>query len=173
MAFVNAFIRAGNEHRDESIGGRSSNNSTWAWLNCATHLGQFAMRVKAEVFGQGLSSRDRRRKDGDQRKAHFTVELPEPSEAVSVEITTHGAGLRRLAFLGAMLCAAKGVQEMVNGDAEHGAKCIDFAKETVEQLEEKLSDLPEVTLPGGVTLKHALACVEYVKRLKAQGGSQN
>jgi hypothetical protein len=43
-----------------------------------------------------------------------------------------------------------------------------------KDLEDTLTDIPTVNLPMGVTLKHALACVEFVKRLtEGQASSGN
>jgi hypothetical protein len=167
MAFVNAFLEAGNEHRRVSVGGRSRNNETWAWLNCATADGTRAVRVSAEVSGPGLTSQERRRVDGDQRTATFTIELPEPGEHVKVRIREKGAGLRDLAFIGAMLCGLKGAQQIAEGDADAGLATIEKAGEIVAGLEDDMANLPDVELPGGVSLKHALACVEYVRRITA------
>ena len=167
MARVNAYVKAGNEHRQTSVGGRHTNNSAWAWLNCDTAGGQSSISVRAEVCGLGLSSRERRRKDGDQRRAHFTVELPKPSEHVSVQIYHEGESLRQLAMIGATLCALKGAQQLAEGDTEAGLRTIKTTGEIVAELEKGLTDLPNVTLPGGVELRHALACVETVRRLVA------
>jgi hypothetical protein len=55
-----------------------------------------------------------------------------------------------------------------------GAGRLDKAAQTVAELEQGLENLPEVELPGAGSLKHALACVELVRRLnQSQGRSAN
>ena len=117
MGHVNAFIEAGNDHRRVSIGGRGgSNNKVWAWLNTAHKGGETDMRISAEVMGLGLTSQERRRKEpGDQRRAYFQVELPEPSDHIKVEIVQHDHALRVLAGAGAVLCGVKAADEMLAG----------------------------------------------------------
>jgi hypothetical protein len=55
-----------------------------------------------------------------------------------------------------------------------GLATLDKAAQIVAELEQGLENLPEVELPGAVSLKHALACVEFVRRLnQGQGSSAN
>lgn len=173
MAFVNAFIEAGNEHRRVSLGGRRANSSAWAWLNTAHQGGCSSLRVSSDVHGPGLGSKERRRKDGDKRSVTFTVELPEPSEHVNVVIVPKGEAMRKLAMFGALLCGIKAVDEMTKGEFEKGADILAKTKEIVAGLEEGMKDLPNVTLPGGISLKHALACVELVRRLQDNAPNPN
>jgi hypothetical protein len=173
FGYVNAFIEVGNEHRRVAVGGRRANNSTWAWLSCATADGSKAMRVSAEVTGPGLSSLGRRN-NGDQRTAHFDVELPAPGDHVKVRIRENGARMADLARMTAELWNLKGAQQVASGQPEQGKATIEAAAQIVAELEVDLANLPDVELPGGITLKHALACVEFVRRLnEGQGHSDN
>ena len=55
-----------------------------------------------------------------------------------------------------------------------GRATLDKAAQIVAELEQGLENLPEIELPGAVSLKHALACVEFVGRLnQGQGSSAN
>jgi hypothetical protein len=92
--------------------------------------------------------------------SHFTIELPEPCESARVEIVQANHGMRELAKIGALLCCVKGITE--NG--EHAEKCLKFGLDTLAEMESEIGkNLPAVTLPGGVSLAHALACVQIVK----------
>ncbi len=172
MAHVNAFVEVGNEHRRVSVGGRGANDETWGWFNCATASGERAMRVSAEVYGT-TRSQDRRKLGSDTRTVTFTVELPEPGEHVKVRIREANARMGDLVKIGGMLCALKGAQQIEAGEVEQGQATIEKAAEIVAEMESNLPDLPEVELPGGITLKHALACCEFVKRLTAGQVSDN
>jgi hypothetical protein len=124
MAWVNAFIRAWNENRQVNIGGRAGNDSVGAWLNVQTSQGCFDMTVRAECYGPGLRSKDRRTVSvGDGRKASFEIELPQPSEMVEVNIRTHGARMADLVRLGAMLCGVQAVQDIAQANVEKGRTC--------------------------------------------------
>jgi len=171
MAFVNAFLHAGNEHREVSIGGRRANDSTHGWFNCMTADGQRGMRVSAEVTGS-TNYKDRC-KNGDDRTAIFTIELPKPSDHVKVRIWGSGAGMAKLAQMGAMLCGIKAAQELVAGEVEQSKATLSAARNIIADLETHMEDLPDVTLPGDISLRHALACVEFVRRLREQGESEN
>ena len=116
------------------------------------------MQVKAEVMG----AKTRRTND---RESYFTVELPEPSPYVHVTIGAAGHSLASLAAFGAMLVGVQGVNQMAAGEVEKGRYTLKKAREIIKELEVKVNDLPDVTLPGGVTLKHALACVAFVRRI--------
>ena len=161
MSRVNAFMEAGSDSgRRVSIGGRSAQDEVWGWLNTDTAGGERSMRVSAEVVGPGLRSPDRRKKDGDQRKTFFDVELPEPGHC-TVRIMRKGGRMEGLLRAGALLVVLKGITEEAE-NPEHAAQCMDFSRETLEQLEADAKDaslLPDVELPGGVSLAHALACV--------------
>ena len=74
--------------------------------------------------------------------------------------------LRRLATVGAFLCAVKGATEVAEGDQKRGKATIRTAAKILGELEEEArQNMPRVTLPGGVTLAHALACVQIVQDL--------
>jgi len=159
MARVNAFIEAGNEHRDVSIGGRRGNSRVWARLN-TDNAGRdnCALRVEARVHGLGLNSKERRK--GDERKTTFHVELPEPDKHCSIVISTSRSG-RSL------------TDELEpRTELEHFVARVDeeslpeFIRGEVERLKNGLGHVPEVKLPDGVDLRHALACVEIVRRLE-------
>jgi len=166
MSRVNAFMEAWNEHRRVPIGGRSSNDEVGGWFNTDTAEGERDLRVTAEVCGPGLRYQDRRLKSGpgDQRTAHFDIELPEPG-GCKVRIMRHGGRYEGLLRAGALLCAVKGIIEE-HENPEHAEKCMEFSRETLVMLEQQAKDvslLPEVELPGGVSLEHALACVALVE----------
>lgn len=169
MARVNAYLRAGNDNgRDVSVGGRGRSDSVWAMLNTdnATHS-DCALKVSAEVTGPGLRSRERRLKSvGDGRRSVFTVELPRQcDEYCEVKINLAGESLRELARIGAALCGVQGVLQASQGDKAGGIRTIEQARELLAELESAKPEFPNVTLPGGVTLKHALACVKIVSDL--------
>jgi len=172
MCRVNAFLEAGNEAgRRVSVGGRGRSDSCWAWLNTDTADGERAIKVRAEVCGT-VRSQDRRKPGTDSRTAHFEIELPEPGQHVKVRLREQGARMADLARIGAMLCGLKGAQQIAQGDEEAGVATIEKAAEIVAELETNLANLPDVELPGGVSLKHALACVEFVRRLN-QGQAES
>jgi hypothetical protein len=163
MSYVNCFIEVWNETRRVSVGGRSANNSGGVRINTATAVGERDCKLTADVVGN-MRSKDRKWVclDGDNRKAIFDIELPEPG-GCEVRIGGHHEGLRHLAQAGCFLVALQGVDMLAKGDEEGGKTRLDFSRETLAQLEaEATENLPHVTLPGGVTLAHALACVALV-----------
>lgn len=173
MGRVNAFLEAGNENRSVSVGGRGGQaNSVWAWLNTDNRCGSAAIRVKAEVVGNTDSKTRRlKRAGGDNRTSIFTVELPDPSEAVEVHLVEKGHALKQLAAIGAALCLVKGVHE-AETNPSHAKTCVRFGIETLLELEAEIGkNIPNVILPGNITLAHALACVEIVRGL--QDGKEN
>lgn len=111
----------------------------------------------------------------DTRKSCFRVELPDQNdEFCEVEIVEHGYALKQLARMGAALAAIKGIVQIVDGEntndedkIELGKKTLETAGEIVAELESHIK-LPNVTLPGGYSLKHALACIEFVQRFQNQ-----
>ena len=148
--------------RHVPIGGRSANDEGGVWINTDTAEGERDLRVSAEVCGPGLRYQDRRLKSGpgDQRTAHFDIELPKPGHC-QVRLTRHGGRMDGPLRAGALLCAVKGIVEE-HEHPELAAQCMEFSRETLEMLEQQAKDvslLPDVELPGGVTLAHALACV--------------
>jgi len=73
--------------------------------------------------------------------------------------------MAKLVEIGALLVAFKGITEETENPTG-AAKCLEFSRETLADLERKARDtdlLPEVELPGGVTLAYALACVAMVE----------
>lgn len=176
MARVNAFIEAGNESRTTSLGGRGANDRVWARLNTDNHLEtDCSLYVSADVEGPGLRSTERRKKTvGDHRTSHFYIELPEPSEACHVRIDTAGGKMRELAFMGALLCTVKAGQHLANGERDRAEKILEVTAEIVEDLEAQMTNIPNVSLPGGVSLKRALACVRIVEDfLSGEGDNKN
>jgi hypothetical protein len=168
MGRVNAFVEAGNDTgRTVSVGGSRQTNRAWARLNTDTADGEAGMHISAEVIGQGLTSQERRRKDGDQRQAVFTVELPPASGSVSVRILPSGGRMEELVRIGAVLCGMKAALHAADGDIDRAVSILGHVGEVLGQIEQATDDrLSNVTLPGGVTLRHALACVELVRRLR-------
>lgn len=108
----------------------------------------------------------------DTRKSVFTVELPEPNGHCEVHIEAHGAALRSLAMMGAVLVGVKGLAEDDKADCD---RLLKFSVETMREMEEQAKrSLPTVFLPGGVTLAHAMAAVEMCRRLaEAETESKN
>ncbi len=174
MARVNAFLSAGNGNRKVSIGGRSRSDSVWAWLNTDNASGSSGMRVRADVCGRGLRSSDRRKKAiGDDRRSVFAVTLPEPSPDVEVHIQAAGAWASPLLAMGAALGALKAIGHVASGEPERAEATLQTIGEIMAGHEARLRDVPEVFLPGGITLRHALAAVAAIEQLQASGGSSN
>jgi hypothetical protein len=169
MSRVNAYLEAGNDAgRRVSVGGRASSDSVWARLNTNNATGSdCALKVSAEVTGPGLRSKERRLKSvGDGRRSVFTVELPRQcDENCEVTINLAGEGLRELARISAALCGVKGAMQVASGDKAGGIRTIKQARALFAELESAKPEFPNVVLPGGVTLKHALACVRIVQDL--------
>jgi len=171
MARVNAFLRAGNDNgRQVSVGGRGRSDSVWANINTdnASHS-DCGIKVSAEVCGPGVRYQERRLKSvGDGRTSVFTVELPDQcDEFCRVEIQLAGEPLRELARIGAALCGVRGALQVAHGKKAEGIRTIEQARELLAQVETTPTAIPNVNLPGGVTLKHALACVRIVQDLIA------
>jgi len=176
MGRVNAFLKAGNDHREISVGGRSASDRVWARLNTDNcEQTDCCLYVSADVEGPGLRSAERRKKSvGDHRTSHFYIELPEPSEACEVRIETAGGKMRELAYMGLLLCGVKAAQHAVNGEVAVAEKILEVTREIVDDLENRMNDVPNVLLPGGVTLRRALACVQIVERLvNGEGENSN
>lgn len=163
MSRVNLYMEAWNDAgRRVPIGGRAANDAGGVWINTDTADGERDIRVIGEVCGPGLRYQDRRLKSGpgDQREAHFDIELPKPGHC-KVRLMRHGGRLAGLLRTGALLCAFKGIVEEQE-NPERAEKCMEFSRETLEMLEAQAKDvsvLPDVELPGGVSLVYALACV--------------
>jgi len=193
MGRSNTFMQAGNENREVSIGGRGNSDTVWAWLNTDNGGGSnCAVRVRAEVSGdRSLNGKPRKtchncnrkwvdsetdliacpscgsdRQGVDTRRTDFTVELPEANDYCSVTIREHGAALADLARIGAMFVGVQVAEAAMAGDMQTAENKLAALEGVLEGVESALHNLPEVTLPGGVSMRHALACVEIVRRLR-------
>ena len=169
MSRSNVFIEVGHDAgRRVSVGGRGCANSGWAWLNTDNSTKHdCGIRVSAEVMGHGCASKERRKKDGDQRCSNFTVELPDQTDGnCEVTIVPHGQKLRELVWIGAALCGVKASIDDAHGKHDDAIKTVKAAAKILADCEaEAERSLPRVILPGGVTMAHALACVEVCRRL--------
>ena len=103
----------------------------------------------------------------DTRKSCFQIGLPDQDNGhCEVEITTGNPAMRDLVAIGAMLCGLKGAQEIAHGEPERGKATVETAAQLLAEMEaEAQENMPRVTLPGGITLAHALACVQIVQDL--------
>jgi hypothetical protein len=95
------------------------------------------------------------------------VGLPDQADAhCEVQIVVGNPALRRLATVGAFLCAVKGATEVAQGNQRRGRATIRTAARILGELEEEArQSMQQVTLPGGVSLAHAVACVQIVQDL--------
>jgi hypothetical protein len=141
----------------------------WARLNTDNASQRdCGLRVTAEVCGHGTEARERRLKSiGDQRRSIFVVKLPAASDHCVTHIQCEGDSINELARIGAALIGLKGVTEAAKGDVPAAITSIRQARKFLAELDAVKTEIPEVILPGGVTLKHALACVRIVKGLLA------
>lgn len=165
MGRVNTFLKAWNDNgREVTVGGRGGqSNKVSAWLNSDNAGGESSLTASVEVVGN--TDYKTRRKEGDDRKSIFTVELPEPSEHIEVHLVEHHHGLKQLAGIGAALCVVKGL-------SEGNKPALKFGVETLLQLEAEIGkEVPHIILPGGVSLSHALACVQVVKNMQESNGN--
>ncbi len=193
MARVDAYGEIGNDlGARQSVGGARGNaHRVWARLNTDNAgSSDCALQVSAEVNGErhaGGAVRKTCRDCGrhwergeatcpecgtvrqgiDTRKTVFEVGLPDQAgDHCEVEIVVGNPALRRLATIGAFLCAVKGAAEVAQGEQTRGKATIRTAAKILGELEEEArQNMPHVTLPGGVTLAHALACVQIVQDL--------
>lgn len=157
MGRLNAFVEAGNDHRSTGVGGRRGNsNGAWAWLNTDTQEGEVDVKVEANVYGEGRTVKERRATGGDRREACFFFTLPKKTKSSKTRVDLNRDG--RLPW-----------PTIVGGCDLAGAverPTITNAQDVLGELQVLFQDaLPCVTLPGGITLAHALACVEFVARL--------
>lgn len=192
MSRTNVFIEAGNENRTTSVGGRRGASSGWARIN-TDNGGQSdcAVVVRVDVTGdrggklrvtcdcgykfaadETLCPQCHAIRGGlDTRKSKFEVELPDQNdEHCEVRIVEHGHRLSQVARIGAALCVMKGITDQAHG--KQGKLTVNKALEILQEIEDEAGkNLPNVILPGGVPLKHALACVEVCRHLaKGQRG---
>lgn len=201
---VDAYGEIGNDlgqHRTVA-GQRGGASRVWARLN-TDNAGRSdcALNVSAEVTGErSLDGRVRKtcrgcgrrwdndwaaagetcpdcgtlRQGQDTRETTFTVGLPRATTHCEVVLEVGNPALNRLVGIGAMLCAVKGAQEVVNGEPARGKATIENAAKLVAEMEEEnRRNLPPVTLPGGVSLAHALACVAIVQDIIGGPGKEN
>ncbi len=202
MARVDAYGEIGNDlGARQSVGGARGNaRRVWARLNTDnTSRSDCALTVSAEVLGQrhnnGRPQRKTCRDCGhrwergettcpacgtirqgiDTRKTVFEVGLPDQAgDHCEVQIVVGNPALGRLATLGAFLCAVKGAAEVAGGQQARGKATIRTAARILGELEEEArQNMPRVTLPGGVTLAHALACVQIVQDLIGGPSKEN
>lgn len=214
MARSDVYIQVGNCHTVQSIGGRRTSDSGWAWLNTDNaSKSDCGLRVSVDVSGErqrngrplrktcdcGHKWRDgywddqhnkwidgedegRRecpqcgvvRQGIDTRKSHFTVKLPDQTDGnCEVVITTPHYEAERILQFGAMLCTLQGAAMQAEGVATDQPELVKSGRVRIKQAQKILAEheaaadkaLPNVILPGGVTLAHALACVKLVDQI--------
>lgn len=114
MSRVNVYMKAVNDAgRTVSMGGRGQSNSVHVLFNTDNaQASNVALSVSAMVRGSGLTSAERRKKDGDQRRTLFRIELPEPSRLtagceVQIEASgkPYGAGFENVFLPGGITLA--------------------------------------------------------------------
>lgn len=131
---VKAFLSAGNERRDVSLGGRARNDRVWARLNTDN-----ATQSDCSLFVSARVSQDR---------SYFNVELPEQGdENCEVVISDSRIIGRTLAELGVKLASTTDLKS---------------AKKLLLELEQERK-FPKVWLPGDVSLVRALAAVKILE----------
>lgn len=195
MGRVNAFGRMWNDNgRDVSVGGRGQSDRISANLNTDNAGGSDChLFATAEVVGEkqvgGKPMRKlcdncnypwandkqrecpvckKERQGIDTRCTIFTVELPEPSEYCHVRIREHDASLKDIAAFGAVLAGMKYGDKLASPDpseVERAEDIFKFIDDTLKSLQTQMDELPKTTLPGGVDMHHALACVHIVETL--------
>lgn len=135
----------------------------------ATHRdGESSLRVTADVVGmeENLVGRD-------DRQAVFRVVLPEAREGVEVDVVAASSLKEGAVAFSALIKGVIAMNQRERGDEAGAAKSLAEIDAMIKSTELDLNDLPTVRLPGGVTLKEALAAVVVLKKLKADGGSTN
>ena len=175
-------------------GRRGAQDTVWAALNtdnkCQSDCG---LHVKAQVIGERLRGGKKPRKTchhcgqaweslyaepgeacaqcgeprqgRDERQSEFTVTLPEAG-GCRVELRTYGQDAAELLRVGAALCGVKALSEMSEGNTDEAIDTVTQALEIVTLHERHMSEtLPDVILPTGHTLAHAMACVATVERM--------
>ena len=198
---VDAYGEIGNNiGQSRSVGGARGNaNRVWARINTDNGGGSdCTLRVSAEVTGDRSAGGKIRktcwscrrkweswaewvcpecgadRQGRDTRTTHFEVGLPEDNPSCTVVISVGNPALRQVAEMGAFLCGIKGAIDCVNGEPERGKATIKTAAKILGELETHAREnLPNVVLPGGVSMAHALACVEIVQDLIGGKAKEN
>ena len=127
---------------------------------------------KCNAFRQGV----------DTRKSRFQVTLPEQTDdCCEVCITTPSERAANIVRVGAMLVGIKTAMQCAEGMVQdkpelikHGLVQLDAARRLLAETEADANkNIPNVILPGGVTLAHALACVRLVAEITAGQASEN
>jgi len=110
----------------------------------------------------------------DTRKSQFIVRLPDQTDDnCHIEITTPHHEATKILQFGAALVTVQGVMQQAEGIEKKEPELVQRGKVRIKQAMQLLEEheaegdkaLPNVTLPGGVTLAHALACVALVERI--------
>lgn len=124
-----------------------------------------------------------RRQGIDTRKSHFKIRLPDQTdENCEIVITTPHDEATRILQFGAALVTVRGVMQQVEGHEKKDLELVKRGKVRIKQalalLEEREAEgnkeLPNVILPGGITLSHALACVALVEKIvKGEANSES
>ena len=186
--------------RRVNVGGRGKSDSVWARLNTDNQTGSdVSLYVSAEVSGEsrynGMAIRKTCRCCGykygehygkirqcpichttrqgiDTLESRFEIELPPADHGATVRIRADNARLNDLAHVGAMLCTIKGIQQTASPDPQaRGEKLLtEDIPDILEGLKASMENLPDVTLPGNVDLRYALACVKIVEKQLEQIG---
>jgi len=100
----------------------------------------------------------------DTRRTFFHIGLPNKMAGCEVRIEMGNPALNRLVEVGAALCGVKGLQEMAQGQAARGRKTLKFAAQIFDEYRaEAEKACPDVILPNGITMAHAMACVRLVR----------
>ena len=162
MCWVNAFLEAGNDSRQVSIGGRRANANTWARFMCDTAAGVFTMSADAAVRGT-LTARSRRNHE-DTRHATFGVSLPDGSECVSVHILGEG-NQPSLVRDGLQPWEVRSYTADSLLRNRTSGVTLTAAAARLAELTDSLACLPEIILPGAIGLRRALACAVLVEEL--------
>lgn len=162
MSRVNAFLKAGNENRDVSVGGRGRNNSVWADLN-TDNSEQSDCCLRAKVIVRGAHDN---KKGIDERTSHFSVTLPDDGKAVSVKINVDSENKRSkyLSSISTFLSSLAAQWNLFKVEEPFCKTTSDVARE-LSMLRQKYEELPDIVLPGQVKLDYALACVRICEEL--------
>lgn len=153
MSRVAVFGQMENDNRSVTLGGRSRVTRLSAWINTDTAGGESGLQVSTRVDGR--QDPKERRKEGDDRVANFHVRLPKHNgEFTKVQIDHQDDTVRSLEHL----CGV----ELPPGVEGLTAETIETA---VREAEVAAREFRHVTLPGGITLAHALACAAVVQAM--------
>jgi hypothetical protein len=169
MSRVNVYLEASNNSgKSVQLGGRSGVTSLNATINTDNANGSDCnLRVRADVVGYGTTSAERK-KHGDDRKTIFTVELPDGKfgDACAVHIVPNNYAIDMLEQFGLGLVRLKGMEEVLRGDEDKGKLTMAKAVQLADDMQKKATNLPNVMLPGDISLAEALAAVAVVRKMK-------